>query len=505
MQTLITVNTLPTGYVYVGPNYQYKTLTQAFAANQFQVIIPDEYVMEDTLVFNQDIIYSLTILDEIKIDKLNINTDGTGLYIIFDGHGVVTFTSADPFVYYNSTTGLALYFNSSRVNSTVPTTINATFLQASNTRFASEFAITFNKFTTASCIMSLIGCQFTSDVTLLDPISTDSFTVNCISCQFEKLTVKATKETPLLGSYLAIISLDSCIIEDLYLEPDGSKILTPSIKISNCSLINISTDLLTPCTLYTCTIDNCGIGLTSKLPNLYFTTLTSSIIEDEVNINSIENSSISSTLFNENVTVLNGIDSTNILDNTIAGTLSIASTEDSNIAYNTLETLDIGLLNRTSVTYNTITNALTTNNVTSSNIGWNTLPALSATTISNSNVVGHKYIIMELDTITNCNIESNIGLDITSNQCDNSIISTNVLSNHVNITTANGLTFSNNSTDVGQYMLNITTLLNFAITSNRLLNPNIVSATNGTITSNIYGLSLIGISSNVANSSNILV
>lgn len=508
MTTFISVNTMQSGYVYVGPAYQYKTLTQAFAANQFQVVIPDEYVMEDTLIFNQDIIYSLTILDEIKISKLNINTNGTGLYIIFDGIGVVTFTSSNPFVYLNSTTGLALYFNSTRINSTVPYSIDATFIQASNCRFASDFATTFNKFSATSGIMSLNSCHFSSDVTLLDLVSGVSFTVNCVSCQFENLFIKATKELPTdPGTYLAFITLDSCVIGELFLQPDGSKILTPNINIIGTFISNIASDLLTPCTLYTSNVTNSGIALTTGyFPNLYFSNLIGSIIEDIATINSVEQSTIMSTLFNEGLTIAIGMDSSNITSNVFSTTLAIASAEDSNVTSNVVDVLDIGVINRCGINLNLINTEMTCNNVTDSTIGWNTtLPALSATTLTNSTIVGHKNILIELDTLNNSSIESNSGLNLEITTCNNGTITSNVFNANVAITDATGLTLSNNSTTTGQFDIDITNLDTFVINSNRLLNPNIVSATDGAITSNLYGSSTIGISSNVTSNANVLV
>lgn len=507
MQTIISVNTMQSGYVYVGPTYQYKTLTQAFAANQFQVIIPDEYVMEDTVVFNKDNVYSLTVLDEIKINKLNINTDGTVLYIVFDGIGIVTFTSPNPFVYMDSTTGLGLYFNSTRVNSTVPFSIDATFIQGSNTRFASDFTMTFNKFSTTSGIMSLNSCQFSSDVVLLDLVSADSYIVDCTSCQFKGLTIKATKELPTdPGTYSAYITLSSCIINNLYLQPDGSKILTPNINIIGTALFDIESDLLTPCTFYTSNIINCGIASsTNYFPNLYFSNINGSTVEDPINISGVEQSSIVNTLFNEGLTVTIGMDSSSLTSNIIAGTLSIASIEDSNISYNTADILDIDVINRTGINNNIINTELTTNTITNSNIGWNILPALSSVSVTGTNIIGHKNIAMELDNVTNTNIESNIGLDFGSPSCTNVTLVSNVMSTDTNIADANGITFSNNSTLTGQNTLNIVTMTNFAINSNRLINLNINVATNGTVTSNIYGSSLIGIPTNVVTSSNVIV
>lgn len=499
MQTIISVNTMQSGYVYVGASYQYKTLTEAFAANKFQVIIPDEYIMEDTLVFNKDIIYSLTILDEIKINKLNINTDGTGLYIVFDGIGLVTFTSSNPFVYMDSTTGLALYFNSTRINSTVPFSIDATFIQASNTRFASDFPLSFCKFSTTSGIISLNSCQFGSDLTLLDLISANSYTVECISCRFSKLLIKATKELPTdPGTYTAYITLSTCIIEDLYLEPDGTKILTPNINIIGSGLLNISSDLMNPCTLYTSNITNTAIANTNTLfPNLYYSNIIGSIIEDPIEIRNSEFSSMSNNLFNDNVTITIGIDSTIITGNIFTDTLSIASAEDSNIAYNTISTLDIGVLNRCSIQSNTINNGLTTQTLLDSNITYNTLSALSSVNVTNTNITGHKNILMELDNITNSNIESNIGLQFESQSCLGTSIISNVLNSDITITSGDNITFSNNSTIGGEYALNTNTLDRFVLNSNRLVNPNINIATDGCIVSNIYRSNTIGLSTNV--------
>lgn len=508
MKTFISINTMQSGYVYVGPAYQYKTLTQAFAANQFQVIIPDEYVMEDTLIFNQDIIYSLTILDEIKISKLNVNTDGTGLYIVFDGIGLVTFTASNPFVYLNSTTGLALYFNSTRVNSTVPFSIDATFIQATNTRFASDFALSFNSFSTTSGILSLNACQFSSDLTLLNLIAGDSFTVSCISCQFGKLIIKATKELPTdPGLYTAFITLDGCVIGELFLQPDGSNILTPNLNIIGTIMSNIASDIITPCTFYTTNITNCGIALTTGyFPNLYFSNLFGSTIEDIINVDSIEQSNITSNLFNEGLTLTTGIESSNITSNTFAGILTIPSAQDTNITSNIVDTINATTLTRCGVNLNLVNTeivCITTVDTTISNN--TTLPSLTITNLTNSSIKGHKNIALSIDTLSNSTIDDNIAIDLDITTCNGGTITNNIFNADVIMTDASGLTFNNNGTTVGQYNITITTLDTFTIVGNRLLNPNISDAEDGVISSNALVTITLGISANVIQIANVSV
>lgn len=508
MKTFISINTMQSGYVYVGPAYQYKTLTQAFAANQFQVIIPDEYIMEDTLIFNQDIIYSLTILDEIKISKLNVNTDGTGLYIVFDGIGLVTFTAPNPFVYLNSTIGLALYFNSTRINSTVPFSIDATFIQATNTRFASDFALSFNSFSTSSGILSLNACQFSSDLTLLNLISGDSFTVSCVSCQFGKLIINATKELPTdPGTYTAFITLDACVIGELYLQPDGSKILTPNLNMIGCLMSNIASDLITPCTFYTTNITNCGIALTTGyFPNLYFSNIYGSTIEDIINIDTIEQSNITSNLFNEGLTLTTSIESSNMTSNTFAGILTIPSAQDTNITSNIVDTINATTLTRCGINLNLINTEITCTTATDTTISNNTtLPSITVDNLINSSIGGHKNVAVSIDTLTNSTVDNNQSIDLDITTCNSGTITNNAFNADVIMTDASGLTFNNNSTTSGQFNITITNLNTFTMNGNRLLNPNIADAEDGVISSNALVTITLGISSNVVTSANVNV
>jgi len=497
MSTIISVNTMQSAYVYVGPAYQYKTITDAFVAQQYQIVIPDSYTMEATVVFNQNIIYSITVLDELIINNLNINTDDTPLYLILDGPGVITFTNTNVMNYLNQSSGFSMYINSTRINSTVDYSLNATFIQASNTRFASTFMTSFNSVdSNTSGVLYLNGCQFAGSLNLLNIISADSYVAYVSDCLFlGQLIIKSNNTDPSnTPTYTGVINIASSTITELYLSPFGLNTISPSLNISGSLIAGIASST---CTLFGSSITNCNISLEANyFPDMYVCNIQGCVIEDEAIITNIGQSNIISCIFDSGATISNMISST-LGSCGIPSVITINSIYQSIIYSCLIDTLSIVTGTSTNIVNNAITTLLTCNTLNKCDISSNgTVPSINIISATECNIRDHVDTSISCTTLNSSNISNNINISLSLGTCNNIIISGNNIGTNSNMSSGSGLVFTNNLS-FNSIFFNTGNLINLNISNNNMINFTLGSITNGVISCNLLSTLISGTSTNV--------
>jgi hypothetical protein len=562
--TFITVTTQQSGFVFVGPSYQYKTITEAFLDNKFQIVIPDQYTVENTAIFQSDIIYSITVLDELIVPQFNINLDGIkASSLILDGHGVVRFTTSKPFNYMNSIDGLGVYLNNTRINSDVPFSIDAQYINIIGTMFVGDFQVSFNNYSNSTGgIVNITSSSFKPDVLILDPLVDSTYYANIVSTYFiSKLIVKCTR-TGIVSpaAYNAFINISTSVILNLAIHSDGLNVISPSINILGSIILELDDSL--PCALVFSGMSDCTIGSsTGYFPDLVVSNLSNCFITSSVIIGSTMGATITSCFFADNLTITDmktsSINTSNIarsysIDNLTSSTvtscivdnLTIGTCETSIISNNSLS----GELNVTSMKYSAISFCNVANMIAVNSMEYCSLISnstegnLDIPTSMNSTVMSCYANNLILLTCTNVRLEFNTILtDITiDNMTDSDILynlvpsisvitmlrssiigqkntsltlasvtsstlASNIFSTNINMSSIYNLTFTGNSAEV-QVNLICDNIEIFTYTGNTLINPVVnVLAKDGLFTSNVLGLITLASSSNVTTTGNIIV